>query len=221
MYQKSYSQYLSILYFLFVFIDVIGIVTDLHILRYIFKPMLMPVLALAYITSVTSIQKSFIIALFFSFLGDVFLLFEGGNYFILGLASFLTTHIIYIGIVAREIRNLNSKWLLFAVTPFLIFYFTLMYLISPNLAEMKLPVIIYGIVISIFGVFTLYYYYQTRSKKVLLLLLGACIFIASDTCIALQKFYLQNIELGSVIMLTYTIAQFLIYKYMIKKVEAI
>lgn len=85
------------------------LVTAIHLLailllwedgRFITKPLLMPLLALAvYADSPGSKQRNIIlIAILFSFLGDTFLLFDYKNplYFIFGLVSFLITHILYI-----------------------------------------------------------------------------------------------------------------------------
>ncbi len=81
-------------------IDIIGIAAKISSLHYIAKPLLIPILILFLVfTKTTAPRKNLLlIGLFFSWLGDMFLLFEDKNklFFIFGLVSFLTTHIFYI-----------------------------------------------------------------------------------------------------------------------------
>src|SRR6188768_3581700 len=64
------------------------------------KPLIMVSLGLYYWISVTREQRSttVLLAIFFSFGGDTLLMYEqlDGMYFILGLASFLLSHVFYI-----------------------------------------------------------------------------------------------------------------------------
>ena len=52
-----------------------------------------------------------------------------------------------------------------AAMPFVILFATLLYIIYPNLNNMLLPVIVYGIAISTFGTLALLNYYQKKSKE--------------------------------------------------------
>ena len=91
-----------------------------------------------------------LLALFFSWAGDVLLMFEStsGNFFIFGLAAFLIAHIFYILFYENVIRNESLRKNYWWFLPVIIYYIALIYILSPNLGDMKLPVRIYGIVIS-------------------------------------------------------------------------
>ncbi|MBL4724524.1 MAG: lysoplasmalogenase, partial [Lutibacter sp.] len=79
-------------------LDIIGIVFSIPILVLIFKPFILLSLIVLYRFSVSIKNRGYILALIFSFLGDVFLIFNGEFYFIAGLLSFLISHILFIKI---------------------------------------------------------------------------------------------------------------------------
>jgi len=160
----------------------------------------------------SSLKKWITLALVFSWAGDVLLMFEltNSNFFIFGLVAFLIAHIFYIlfyeNVIRKDGIRKNYWWFL----PIIIYYVTLIYLLSPHLGDMKLPVRIYGIVISYMLIKAL----QTGGIKNLgaatLMIAGAVLFIASDSILAINKFYESFEYAGIAIMLTYGIAQLLI-----------
>ena len=160
----------------------------------------------------SSLKKWIILALLFSWTGDVLLMFEStnSNFFIFGLAAFLIAHVFYIlfyeNVIRKEGLSKNYWWFL----PVIIYYIALIYILSPNLGDMKLPVRIYGIVISYMLIQAL----QTGRIKnpcaATLMIAGAVLFITSDSILAINKFYESFEYAGIAIMLTYGIAQLLI-----------
>lgn len=214
------STYINLgiaLFFLVVALDSLGIILDEETLRYIFKPLIFPVLAMVYIISVSKIKKLYLAALFFSFLGDIFLLNHSNLFFMFGLTSFLVMQLIYILIVNQDISSYKIRNLIVASIPFIIVLVFTIFFVYKNLSEFFIPIIIYGAIISILGTLSFYNYLEKRSDTASILLLGIFIFIISNAMSAIEKFHLQNRELAIGIMLTYTIAQFLIYKYMVKR----
>jgi uncharacterized membrane protein YhhN len=124
--------------------------------------------------------------------------------------AFLIAHIFYIlfyeNVIRKDGIRKNYWWFL----PVIIYYIALIYILSPNLGDMKLPVRIYGIVISYMLIQAL----QTGGIKdhgaATLMIAGAFLFITSDSILAINKFYESFKYAGIAIMLTYGIAQFLI-----------
>ena len=162
-----------------------------------------------------------VLGLFFSCLGDVFLLSSEANFFMYGLGSFLLAHIMYIKITAGFLKATSKSTMLFVSFSFVVFLAGLLLLIKDNLGDMLLPVTVYGIVISTFGAVALLNYIGKKSTENLWLFLGAIIFIASDSMIAINRFYESNELYGLLIMLTYIIAQYLICKAMIAKSNSV
>lgn len=185
-------------------------------LAFISKPFLITTLVVVYLVSVNKPNFWFVSALFFSFWGDVLLLFNE-QFFVFGLASFLLAHILYIKVTSSFITKTSYKKKGIAILPFLIFLILFLSLIIDNLGEMKIPVFIYGIVISLFGIVSLLNYIQIKSTENLWLFLGAIIFITSDSLIAINKFYAPNEMYQLLIMITYIVAQYLICKAIIAK----
>ena len=213
---QSYSNTGTWIFFAVSFLEITGVVLNNSMLQLIFKPLIMPSLILAYYLSSESRNKWYIVAMFFSFLGDVLLL-DKSNMFLFGIAAFLITQLVYVFIISKELPL--SDWItrLIASIPFLIFFIVLINVLKPGLGEFLIPVVIYGAAISIFGTVSLLNYMLRKDKLSLTLLLGAVLFILSDSMIALNKFYEAAPLYGIAIMVTYILAQYLIFRYMVNK----
>ncbi len=191
---------------------------------YISKILLMPLLA-AFLYSKTKEAEKYkfiYLALFFSWLGDIFLMFPRQDYdpstakyfFILGLVSFLIAHINYIISFIKDIHPNNKVSVLiekpYLVIPFLLYLLLLMRFLFPHLDAMKLPVSVYGICIILMLIFAFNRKNIVNNKSFYYVLVGAVLFIISDSLIAINVFYQKMQWHRMVIMLTYTIAQALI-----------
>lgn len=203
--------------FLFVLIiHVVGLCTGSRTTEIITKPLLLIVLIAYFIISTNSfssgLKKWILGALFFSWIGDVLLLFVEDNpaFFLAGLSSFLLAHLFYIFFfhIVRIQENVRGK--IFLLLPVLFYYAILMIILSPRLGDMKLPVRIYGIVICFMLMLALHMRYIKYSKAGLLMMTGACLFVVSDSVLAINKFYSPFKYAGVIIMLTYGVAQWLI-----------
>ena len=151
-------------------------------------------------------------ALFFSLGGDVFLMLPG-NYFIPGLASFLVAHIFYIGLFRQGTPWFASRAGLLAVLGFGATMYAILWSHLPD------PVLA-GAVGAYVTVISLMASQAIGRAKVLgttdarWVAAGTCIFMASDSLIAINKF-LTPIPLESLwILITYFAAQFLIVHFM-------
>lgn len=196
--------------------ELIGILLENETIEFIFKPMIV-ISVFGYFLSLTakinSVLKRFIIAaLFFSWVGDILLVFQSDNsiFFLLGLSSFLLAHVCYIiffhGVRIRE--NVKSKiWLLLIVV---IYYAGLITFLSPYLGDMKLPVRVYGIVISFMFLLAMHTLFIGNKTAGRWMMAGATLFIISDSTLAVNKFYHPFEFAGIVIMLTYGLAQLFI-----------
>ena len=215
--QKFKIAIATFLFFIAAAADIYAIVTENESLETYAKPMLLTLLAVVYLVSVKKPNFWYVLGMFFCFLGDVLLMFKGVNFFMYGIAAFLLAHMVYIKITVGFLpKDLTAKMITSAL-PFVFFFGLLIYLIYPNLGEMLIPVVVYGITISTFGSVTFLNYREEKSTENLWLFVGAIIFIFSDSLIALNKFYEPNDLYGVSIMITYILAQFLICKAMIVK----
>lgn len=206
-----------LLFFVFVFItDLAFVYVQDETLRYFTKPLLMPLLIIFFRTATQSIQEPLraktILALFFSWAGDVLLMFEPANnlFFIWGLISFLLAHVFYILFYDNIIRYENLKKNYWWFLPIIAYCAGLVYLLMPKLGDMKLPVIVYSIVIGYMLLQSLQTIRIKNKSAALLMVIGAILFVASDSLLAVNKFYISFELAGLVVMSTYGLAQFLI-----------
>ncbi len=183
-------------------------------LTWYLKPLLIPALLLIVFTcnSFPS-KKKLIFALIFSWVGDVLLMFAPKHdlFFISGLISFLTAHLVYIQLLWSTGKKVNqSKTYLFIIPFILLYLVTFLSTLWSNLAEMKIPVAFYAVVISCMLLAAFRYYMNFKTLPSLHILVGAFFFVASDSILAWDKFY-ETLPLGSfLIMSTYLAAQYLL-----------
>jgi len=196
-------------------LDITGILFKIPILIQLFKPFILLSLMALYAVSVSERNKTYMLALLFSFMGDFFLIFEGELYFIVGLVSFLIAHLFFIKIVFGRLQKSTISKILVSIFPFLTLFLFLIFFLKDTLNELLIPVIIYGFTISIFGVVAMLDYVNTKTTQSFLMFVGALIFISSDSILAINKFYNTTQIFAVLIMITYIVAQYLIYRSMV------
>lgn len=205
--------------FFFLF-SVIALIQIMHVvigreeLRIFTKPLIIPLLGLTYYYSLEKklsfFKDAILLALFFSWLGDILLLNE--SLFVPGLISFLTAHIFYIYFFARTNSGQASYFklrpvMLIAVLAYLIEF---MYLLWPSLGAMKIPVLLYGITISTMLSAAIWQYQKLDDRTSLFMIIGATLFVTSDSILAVNKFSSPFETAGIFIMTTYILAQLFI-----------
>jgi uncharacterized membrane protein YhhN len=209
---------MAVIFWVVALLNTVAIAANLPLLQMATKPLLIPLLALLLLSfqSITSGKNLLLIGLFFSWMGDVFLMFDYKNplFFIFGLASFLTTHILYIVFFLRiksaEISILKKQpWLALLVVAY---GFTLVWFLYPNLKDLKVPVTIYAIVICTMLLCSVHVFYKVNRKAARYYLAGAAAFVISDSLLAINKFYQPFAFAGVLIMLTYCAAQYFIVR---------
>ena len=214
------SKYFLLFFLLVSLVDIIAILNDNTLWQTISKPMIIPALMFYYITASKSKNKWYIIALVFSFLGDVLLL-DKSNLFLFGIGAFLMTQLLYVYIFSKGLSTSSWRKKIMAFLPFLIFFFALIGVLKPGLNEFFIPVVIYGVAISVFGAISLLKYLVKKDGTSLCLISGALLFILSDSLIALHKFHEPRSVYPVAIMLTYILAQYLIATFMLKSEKEI
>lgn len=178
--------------------------------RYIFKPLttvLMLMLTLTLPAPVSSLYRGLVaVGILFSLGGDIFLMLPR-DAFIWGLVSFLVAHLFYISAyVSRVGWQLN--WLLLAL--FVIYVVLLLYLLLPHVGAVRIPVILYALVLMTMGWQAAALWVAVRDVAALLAMVGALLFIVSDSFLALDKFRAPLPQRDLLIMSTYDGALLLI-----------
>jgi uncharacterized membrane protein YhhN len=207
---KSYIV-LSILYLLIVFLGQEQI-------AWFIKPFLIPFLLLGVsLYNYFPSKKLLLAALTFSWIGDIILLFtdRGEIYFVFGLIAFLISHVVYIITFSKQLKIRNRKnkavfWI--GVTAIIVYLLTMLAILLPSLGDLKIPVFVYALVISTMLLFAFKGFLIWKEPANWYILLGAIIFVSSDSILAFDKFYVQIMHGSFLIMVTYLLAQYLIVK---------
>lgn len=213
------------LFLLFSLANLLAMITASSGDNYLTKPFLMIWLgwyAYAKLKPLAIATSKWLVAgLGFSFLGDTFLLFadgrpSGGLFFLLGLGSFLLTHVAYWLAFHYWPHQQSGKlsrqpWL---VVPFILYWALMIWVLWPLPDGMAIAILIYSAVIMIMAAKALHIGPNLFPGDQLMLLVGAILFVLSDSLIALSRFTellpTSSIATGWAIMITYLSGQLLI-----------
>lgn len=186
------------------------------------KPLLLPFLLLAvYYAAPFPTKKILLLALTFSWIGDVILMFadNGELYFIFGLVAFLLSHLVYIFLFSKQLptkNNTNKTILWIGIAAILIYLALMLATLLPSLGDLKIPVVVYALVISTMLFFAFKGSLSWLKPAKNYILLGAIIFVSSDSILAFDKFYSPIPMNNFLIMATYLVAQYLIVAGILK-----
>jgi len=155
------------------------------------------------------------IGLTFGLAGDVFLLFDKHNeaFFICGLVAFLIGHLSYMSAfyldykVNKSVYKEHSKNAIIGYAFFSVLFCAGLW---THLGNMKVPVIIYALVISLMGVMAVNRYGRVSTLSYKLIFYGSLLFVLSDSVLAINRFVYGFKLSGVIIMATYMAAQYLI-----------
>jgi len=163
---KSLIRSLAALFVIVILAELLGEalveLADNPILVFIAKPLMMPVLALYYHLSLKGGSRPgwhryIFAALFFSWLGDLFLMvtWTGENLFLYGLAAFLLAHLMYINGFRMSVAGSPSflRRMPIAALPVALYTVGLIYGLmrydNGDLSAMRFPVMLYAGIIMV------------------------------------------------------------------------
>ena len=191
--------------------------------EHLVKPLLMPLLFLYFAESsgfsFKDDSRLVFLALFFCWLGDSFLMYSeiSEAYFLIGLVSFLIGHVFYILVYRRFVSaDLKSRPPTVLMILLLAYFSWILLTIYPGLGSMFVPVLFYSIVILTMAVVASLRKGATTNSSYWLVLIGALLFVISDSLIAYTKFSEPIKFFGPILIMgTYTLGQFLIIQGLI------
>jgi uncharacterized membrane protein YhhN len=177
---------------------------------YLFKPitmLLILLIALSGLRAQVSVRGSaIIVGLAFCLAGDVLLMLPSDR-FVPGLASFLVGHLAYI---VAFTADPGFSFSLRSLLPLAIYGAAIYMLLAPHLGKMWLPVLAYVVVILIMAWQAWERWNRVGSDGDLLALLGAALFILSDSVLALDRFRAKFKSARFLNLTSYFCAQWLI-----------
>jgi len=200
------------------------------------KPFLIPILEIYFYLNTREVTQEYkksltnfiLIALSLAWMGDVLLLFQTYNplFFMLGLGSFLISHILYILTFKKSLQNKElgeTKGLLIRAIPFIgtaILMLTFLY-------QWLDAVMLFAVPLYVLIIVTMAFMAMERTGKVLkasaeYVFVGAVLFMVSDSLLAIDIF-VKNLVIPYApvfVMLTYVAAQALIVYGMMIQIKS-
>jgi uncharacterized membrane protein YhhN len=213
------SRYWYYLFFANLLTEITAIALQWNNMRFFTKPLLVIILFTWFITSsakLPPLRYYIAAALFFSWLGDIFLLMEakGPYWFMAGLGSFLAAHIMYIlfFLQLRSKQRPQKPWNLFVIAMVAVYAISLFAFLYPYIGNLKIPVAVYALAISAMLITAAHAFNRNTSGAAMYCIAGAVLFVMSDSLLSINKFYNSFPAAGTGIILTYGLAQFAITK---------
>ena len=217
------SLLLHLIFAIIVVVELTGRFTDNINLEYMVKPLIMIWVGGYFL--LYKKKKEFtvpvLVAFFFSWVGDNFLMFSGNNelFFFAGVGGFFIAQLTYIYTFATFKEKAGKGFLqknLVLVFPFLVYVSGIYILLFPGLEGLMKPIIlVYALSLIGMSMVALNRKERVGQSSFKLVFIGSLLFLASDSMIALNKFYAEFTLAGFWIMITYITAQYLIMRGLI------
>lgn len=157
-----------------------------------------------------------ILALLFSFIGDLALSFSSELSFLVGMGAFMVAHICNAGYFRKLQKNspVSVRTRILAATGMFVVSAALFMLLAPHLGTLAYPILLYMCLISIMTVLAIGTAEAEPVKMIgkYCFIPGAFLFVLSDSVLALNRFILHNTGMAVVVMLTYGMAQFFLVR---------
>jgi alkenylglycerophosphocholine hydrolase len=153
---------------------------------YLLKPLTTLLIAgIALLAPEGAYRNWILLGLLLSCMGDISLMFEGQRWFLGGLSSFLLAHVAFVAAYLAGVAQWTPPlWAaLFAVYGVAFFAW-----LMPHTGKLKIPVLVYGAVLMAMAAAAAARWVELGSDAALLALIGAVIFIVSDSALAVRQF---------------------------------
>lgn len=214
----SKRKILLVIFLLLLLMHCFSIPVEMNQIRTITKIMLVPLLVLHLIVnrSFTSAGYLPLIALLFSWLGDILLLGEGTVFFLSGMTAFVMTHVSYsFGFLKiHPVTPKDRSYFLYPLAALLILSSLVFLFLRNDLGSYLIPVFVYMLFISCMAALALHTYANQQVKSIVsyTFIPGALLFVISDALLAINMFRMHHPVLEVLVMLTYGLAQFFIVR---------
>lgn len=228
---KSRNLILTLIFALIVVVELIGRLIENINLEYVAKPLIMIWIAAFFLlnSSKKSLYIPVLLAFFFSWVGDMFLMFSGGYssemFFFAGVGGFFFAQCMYIYIFIKYAETKTRGYLIrspFWSIPLIAFLVVFYLFLLPGLEGFMKPIIlVYAISLVGMSLAALNKKGRVGQQSFRLIFLGSLLFVISDSMIAIDKFHFEEgfPHAGFLIMLCYISAQYMIMRGLIIEKE--
>ena len=178
------------------------------------KPFILPGLLGFYCCAAEPILWTVVLALFFSWLGDVLLMKKGTKWFTAGGIAFMVSHLFFILSYARQIDFAALPILpaVLLVAAFVTVSLILFHFLRPHLPKpLFYPMLAYLILNGLMNCFAWFRSFSIGGAAGLITAVGALLFFVSDSSLFFVRFHKNSrLKTHFLVMLTYSFGEFLI-----------
>lgn len=183
-------------------------------LRNYTKPFLITSLLGFYVLATSELRVVTIIALIFSWIGDLWLMIPGVKYFAIGGVSFMISHIFFVASYIYDIcfKNVNT----IAIVLLAIFFAITVSIIFSRLkkhlpAKLFYPMYLYLLINGTMNCFAIFRMLSNTTTSTIITCIGAILFFISDSALFFVRFKKDcKLKTHFLVMLTYSIGELLI-----------
>lgn len=226
--RKKNVLYMHLVLIIVAVVELLGRILDNINLEYAVKPLIMVWMAAYFLLHRKKKEYTLpiLLAFFFSWAGDMFLMFSGGyrneSFFFMGVGGFFLAQLTYILVFARRsemkvpgVLQRKPIWIL----PFLVYVAGIFMILLPGLeGVMKAVILIYALSLMFMSMMALNRKHRVAYRSYILVFSGSLLFLVSDSMIAINKFTTEIPLAGFWIMLSYMAAQYLITRGLTEEV---
>lgn len=145
------------------------------------------IIALCALAASSGYRNALLAALLLSLIGDVALMYESDRAFITGLVSFLLAHLLF---MLAFLHGVSGATMPAAGWGFAVYALIFAGLLLPRApGALRLPVLIYGLVLCAMAVTALIRWQTLDGDSGHYALLGAMLFLISDSALGIRKFF--------------------------------
>lgn len=221
--KKNTSFLMHLLFAVIVIVELLGRLLDHIQMEYFVKPLIMIWIAVYFLlyAKKSTFTVPVLLAFFFSWLGDNFLMLSGRNelFFYAGVGGFFCAQLTYIYTFIKYSEQGGSGLLQrkpWIAVFFLAYVAGMLFLLFPGMEGiMKAVITIYALSLMLMSMMALNRSGRVGDLSCRLVFIGSLFFLISDSMIALNKFYHAIPLAGFLIMITYIAAQYLIMRGLI------
>lgn len=188
--------------------------TKNKVLRAISKPILMPALLAFYLSNVSDPSIYIILALIFSWFGDLFLIPKGIKYFTCGGISFMISHVFFILAYSTGKNVFANDWYIYVI--FALFFTSIASMAFARLKNslqkpIQIPIAAYLLLNGAMNCFAIFRFFGDVSIATGITAIGALLFFISDVILFFVRFDKKcKIKTHFWVMIAYLAGEFLI-----------
>lgn len=178
------------------------------------KPYILPALIGIYCFSTASIRATVVLALLFSWIGDLLLIPKGVKWFTAGGISFMVSHFFFVLSYLYEVdfSRIPVVWLIILPVFFLITVSIIFHYLRAHLPkQLFYPMYLYLLINGTMNCFAIFRFLSNPDMRGIITVIGAVLFFISDSSLFFVRFKKDSrLKTHFLVMLTYSIGELLI-----------